>query len=73
MSDELKRDCSTKAGLSYQIDELYSKGSGVLCSASCPCTANKNLWPVEVQKGMVTDSSGGNDYSDCPSYNPTLY
>ncbi|CDW91127.1 tetraspanin family protein [Stylonychia lemnae] len=59
--------------LAFIIDELYTKGQSVLCSSSCPCSADKNKWPAEIQKGMVTEASGSNEYSDCPSYNPSNY
>ena len=46
MNDELTRNCHTKAGLSYQIDQIYERGSKVLCTSQCPCNADKSKWPA---------------------------
>eukprot|EP00347_Sterkiella_histriomuscorum_P005746 403355429 len=68
MNDELTRNCHTKAGLSYQIDQIYERGSKVLCTSQCPCNADKSKWPAAQQAKMVTDQFGGeSEYTDCPT------
>ena len=61
---ELNRNCSLKAGLSYQIDQIYTQGSQLLCTQACQCNADKTQWPQAT--GMVTSKLGSSSLLDCP-------
>lgn len=73
MDAELQKNCATKAGMAYQIDDIYVRGSKILCTSQCPCAADKTKWPAAQQATMVTDAMGVNELTDCPSDSLTNY
>jgi len=67
LQDELTQGCSNKAGISYQIDDIYTRGTAILCTSACPCNANSQLWPANVSSSLVTDPLGASQLIDCPT------
>ena len=73
MEDELQRSCETKAGILYEIDQMYVKGQSVLCTTTCPCDANVAQWPEDQRNGFITSKYGSSKLTECPMDPLTRY
>ena len=60
------KDCQQKSGLFAEIDNIYKTGDTILCSATCPCTADPSLFQLDVQPSIIYDKLGADDVLDCP-------
>lgn len=50
--------CALKSGMVYELDQIYTRGSDVLCSEACPCNADKGIFDDAVSENMVVDTMG---------------
>ena len=65
-SSELTKNCTLKAGLSYQIDMVYKQGAQMLCTPACKCNADPLKWSNDTRGGMTTDRLGVSSITECP-------
>ena len=72
-TNEMNTNCHLRAGLSYQIDKIYSDGSQLLCTKTCQCNADANLWPAPLNKTMATSKMGSSSLFDCPTNSLSQY
>ena len=66
MYDEVSKYCKNRSDTAYKIDQVYTRGMGILCTAKCPCKVNKYDWPESVRDSIITDSLGATVLEDCP-------
>lgn len=50
----------------YELDQIYTRGSEVLCSEACPCNADPGIFSTEIAENMVTDNMGQTRLEECP-------
>lgn len=66
VADQFQTGCSTKAGLVWELDQIYNNGNEILCTAACPCNADSGIWKTDDAVQMVTDGMGQTKLADCP-------
>lgn len=66
MDDNIAYGCKSETGFYNDIDEIYSKGSSILCTEKCPCIGVEG----------VTDQFGASTLLECPGtrafYTPAM-
>eukprot|EP00347_Sterkiella_histriomuscorum_P008307 403345590 len=63
---EMNKNCLATSGMVYDMDQIYQKGDSVLCSSSCPCKADAQLWPENQRFGIVHSEGTTDSLDDCP-------
>ena len=42
IQSDFAKECNSKTGIAYTIDQIYEQGTGILCSEQCPCNIGHN-------------------------------
>ena len=62
----MNEGCELKAGVIYEMDQIYQAGKDVLCSDKCACNVDSGIFSTEVAAKMVTDPNGQTRLDQCP-------
>jgi len=54
----MNEGCQLKSGMVYELDQIYTRGSDVICTEKCPCNADSGIFPTEVSESMKVDNMG---------------
>lgn len=68
IQSDFAKECGSKTGIAYTIDQIYEQGADILCSDKCPCNIgnSKSEYKGKSYAGMTFDKQGYNTYLDCP-------
>ena len=67
----MNEGCQLKSGMVYELDQIYTRGSDVICTEKCPCNADSGIFPTEVSESMKVDNMGATRLEQCP-YDPSV-
>lgn len=56
----IEKECNTNGSDLKTLNKLYTIADGALCSATCPCIADRTLWDLPYKVSMVT-KDGSNE------------
>lgn len=64
---DFAKECNSKTGIAYQIDQVYATGENIFCSKACPCNVgdNKDAYEGKKYKDFVFSKKGAKQYLDC--------
>ena len=70
ITSDFAKECNSKTGMAFQIDQIYAEASKVMCTEACPCkVADTKLFNSTNDKFNVTalsfSNSGISSYLDC--------
>jgi len=69
ITSDFAKECSSKTGMAYAIDQIYAEGSEIMCTEACPChisdqTKFSTDWSL---RELVIKPDGYTNLLDCPS------